>query len=518
MSADPLIRESSGPYNATVDLLERNLAPGKAERPYLRTKVRSWSYDEVCAAADAAGAGLLELGLVRGDRVILAASDRPEFICTFWGAIKAGLVPVPVAQGLSIDDYRFMVIDSRASSVVCDALTVGAVIPAIEGIDMPCLLIDGRGREGVRSWNEVCGSSARLLAASTTREDIALWLYTSGTTGRPKGVMHRQRHLEATPGPYSTEIVGMGPDDVILSMSKMFFAYGLGNSVYLPAASGSCVVVNEAPSLPPLINDLMRLSQPTILFGVPAFYAGFLRLSEASLPPSVRFVMSAGEALSVDLFERFRDRFGVQLIDGLGATEALHFITSNRPDDVVPGTAGRPIEGFEVRVLDADCEEVAEQESGELWIRGPSTFAGYWQKPELTDRAYRGEWMRTGDLVRVVDGRVCHEGRLDDLLKVGGMWVSPVEIEDVIRAHPDVSDAAVVATTDDFGVPTVRAFVVSERAQADLTGELLSLCRDRLAAYKVPRAFEMVDELPRTVTGKLRRFVLRSESLGSDAR
>ena len=518
MSADPLIREASEPYNATVDLLERNLAPGSAERPYLRTRARSWSYDEVCAAADAAGAGLVELGLVKGDRVILAASDRPEFIFTFWGAIKAGIVPVPVAQGLSIDDYRFMVTDSRASAIVCDALTVRAVGPAIEGIDLPCLLIDGQVREGVRSWNEVCGSSAKLLAAPTTREDIALWLYTSGTTGRPKGVMHRQRHLEATPGPYSTDIVAMGPDDVILSMSKMFFAYGLGNSVYLPAASGSSVIVNEGPSLPPLINDLMHQSQPTVVFGVPAFYAGFLRLSEASLPPSARFVMSAGEALSVDLFERFRDRFGVPLIDGLGATEALHFITSNRPDDVVPGTAGRPIEGFEVRVLDADFEEVPENESGELWIRGPSTFAGYWQKPELTDRAYRGEWMRTGDLVRLVDGRVCHEGRLDDLLKVGGVWVSPVEIEDAIRAHRDVSDAAVVATTDDLGVPTVRAFVVSERHQTDLTDELLSLCRDRLAAYKVPRVFEVVDELPRTVTGKLRRFVLRSGSRGSDAR
>jgi acyl-coenzyme A synthetase/AMP-(fatty) acid ligase len=269
-------------------------------------------------------------------------------------------------------------------------------------------------------------------------------------------------------------------------------------------------VINDAPSVPALVNELVRQVQPTLLFGVPAFYAGFLRLPEASLPPTTRFVMSAGESLSSGLFERFQERFGQPLIDGLGATEALHFITSNRLDDVGPGSAGRPIDGFEVCVLDRDLQELPENQAGQLWVKGPSTFAGYWRQPQLTDGAYRGEWMRTGDLVRLLDGRVYHEGRVDDLLKVGGMWVAPVQIEDVIRTHEDVMDAAVVAADDGSGVPTVRAFVVSERNDDRLRKELLRLCRDRLAGYKVPSEFAIVDELPRTVTGKLRRFVLRS--------
>ena len=516
MDAETLTGSEIEPYNATVDLLERNLAPGRGERAYIRTRERSWSYEEVSASADAAGAGMLGLGLATGDRVIIATSDRPEFIFAFWGAIKAGLVPVPVAQGLSIDDYHFMATDSDARAIVCDAATASFVVPATEGMGTHRLLVEKDPPAGVQSWGEVCGSPATLRPAPTKREDIALWLYTSGTTGRPKGVMHRQRHLEVTPGPYSTKIAGMGPDDVLLSMSKMFFAYGLGNSVYLPAAAGACVVINEAPSVPALINDLIRQTQPTMLFGVPAFHSGFVELQEASLPSTIRFVMSAGEALSADLFERFRNRFGLPLIDGLGATEALHFITSNRPDDVVPGSAGRPIDGFEVRVLDRDQQEVPEGRAGELWIRGPSTFAGYWRQPELTQRAYRDDWMRTGDLVRLVDGRVYHEGRLDDLLKVGGMWVAPIEIEQVIRTHGDVTDAAVVAVDDGSGVPTIRAFVVSERSDGDLQKELVRLCRHRLANYKVPRVFEVVQELPRTVTGKVRRFVLRSgTSVGS---
>ena len=510
MGAEARTVSGVGPYNATVDLLERNLVAGRKERPYLRTRGRNWTYEEVSVSADAAGAGLLELGLGRGERIVIATSDRPEFVFTFWGAIKAGLVPVPVAQGLSVDDYRFMVTDSEAGAVVCDSATARAVVPSMEGMQAHVLLINDHTPPGVRSWAEVCGAPATLAPAPTTREDIALWLYTSGTTGRPKGVMHRQRHLEVTPGPYSEKIAGMGPEDVILSMSKMFFAYGLGNSVYLPAAAGACVVINGEPSVPPLINELVRETEPTLLFGVPAFHAGFLRLPEASLPSSTRFVMSAGEALPVELFDGFRERFGLPLIDGLGATEALHFITSNTPDDVVPGSAGRPIDGFEVRVLDRDQQELPESQPGELWIKGPSTFAGYWRQEQSTARAYRGEWMRTGDLVRLVEGRVYHEGRLDDLLKVGGIWVSPGEIEEVIRMHDDVAEAAVVSIDDGSGVPTMRAFVVTERHDDQLRRELLRLCRDRLATYKVPRAFEVVDELPRTVTGKLRRFALRS--------
>ncbi|MGQ0669850.1 MAG: benzoate-CoA ligase family protein [Actinomycetota bacterium] len=503
-------------YNSMVDLLERNLVPGRAERPYLITEERTWSYEEVAAAADAAGSGLLGLGLSPGDRVILATRDRAEFVISFWGAIKAGLVAVPVAQGLSTSDLDFMLTDSEARVIVCDAASAGAVLPAAERTGAMCLLVDGEQRDAIRSWAEVCGVPASLDAAPTTGEDIALWLYTSGTTGLPKAVMHRHRHLEAAPGALSRQVIGMEAGDVVLSVSKMFFAYGLGNSVYLPAAAGASVVVNEAPVIPIHVQGLLNRTRPTLLFAVPAFYGGLMHLAEAELPSSLRMTISAGEALTADLFERFRDRFGLSLLDGLGATEALHHITSNRPDDVVAGSAGRALDGYEVTALDRDQQPVPEGESGELWVKGPTTFAGYWRRPELTSRSFLDGWMRTGDLVRVVDGRVFHEGRLDDLIKLGGVWVAPREIEEVLRAHEDVQDAAVVAVDDETGVPILRAFLLSDRRDDALRKEVLRLCRGRLATFKLPKSIEVVAELPRTPTGKLKRFVLRNGSRSAE--
>jgi acyl-coenzyme A synthetase/AMP-(fatty) acid ligase len=262
--------------------------------------------------------------------------------------------------------------------------------------------------------------------------------------------------------------------------------------------------------IPARVEALMNRTRPTVLFGVPAFFEGLTRLENAALPSSIRMVVSAGEALSEDLFHRFQGRFGLSLLDGLGSTEALHHVTSNRPDDVVPGSAGRPLDGYEARVLDGDERPVAEGASGELWVRGPTTFAGYWRRPELTAQSYRGPWMRTGDLVRMVEGRIYHEGRLDDLVKLGGVWVAPREIEDVLRGHPDVIDAAVVTSDDGSGVPILKAFVVAGGG-GKLRSELSRLCRRRLASFKVPKSFQVVSELPRTPTGKLRRFVLRRQ-------
>ena len=502
-------------YNATVDLLERNLAPGRSERTYLVADEREWSYAEVASAADGAGSGLLDLGLARGDRVILATRDRPEFVITFWGAMKAGLVPVPVPEGVSASDLRFIQSDSEARVIVCDPASARTVAEALqEGVTG--LMAGGGARAPLRAWSEVCGDPRSLEPADTTGEDIGLWLYTSGTTGLPKAVMHRHRHLGAASHALAEQVIGLNGEDVVLSASKMYFAYGLGNSVYLPASAGAAVLVNHAPVLAASVQNLLERRRPTVLFGVPAFFSGFARDPETALPSSVRMALSAGEGLPVELFELFRSRFGLPLLDGLGSTEALHHVTCNRPDDIVPGSAGRPLDGYEVRALDRDKQPVVEGESGELWLRGPTVFAGYWRRPELTDRACMDGWMRTGDVVRIVEGRVFHQGRLDDLMKIGGVWMAPAEVEDVLRGHPDVLDAAVVATDDVHGVPVLRAFVVSSHRGEDLVKELSKVCRRRLASFKVPRFFEIVEQLPRTPTGKLRRFQLRGNAPGEE--
>ena len=501
-------RESS--YNAAVDLLERNLEPGRRDRTYLIVGDRRFSYDEVIASADAAGAAFLDIGVAQGDRVILAMRDRPEFVFAFWGAIKAGIVPVPVAQGLSSSDLRFMLNDSEARAVIVDPSSCDAATPALEGSSAIGVMVGGPAEGGLRAWGELMSDREHLPPPSTSTEDIALWLYTSGTTGLPKAVMHRQRHLRWVPNGLASQVLQLEPDDVVLSVSKMYFAYGLGNSVYLPASAGASVLLSDAPVVPSLVHGIVTSAKPTLLFGVPAFFGGFARLPDARLPGSIRCIISAGEALSSELFHRFEQRFGRPLLDGLGSTEAMHHVTSNRIDDVVPGSAGRPLAGYDVKALDRDQQPVSDGGSGELWVRGPTTFAGYWRRPELTARAYADGWMRTGDLVRIVDGRVFHEGRLDDLIKLGGVWVAPAEIEDVLRQHPDVTDCAVVPVDEETGVPLLKAFVVSGRDDEEaLRKELITSCRRHLASFKLPHAYEFVDELPRTPTGKLRRFVLR---------
>lgn len=505
-------------YNATVGLLERNVREGRGASPYLVTDERSWSYEEVVAAADAAGSAFLELGLHPGDRVLLALADSPPLVASFWGAMKAGLVPVPIASGLAPSDVRFMVGDSEARLVVCDQTMAGSVFPAVDDADIDCVTVGLPPRSRAHAWTDVCERDARLSAAATTEDDIALWLYTSGTTGQPKAVMHRHRNVRAA-GEHglAAQVAGLRPDDVVLSASKAFFAYGLGNSVYQPAALGASVVLNAGPSVPQRVQALAERHRPTVLYGVPSFLSAYLHVPDAELPSSIRTLFSAGESLPADVHEAFVSRFDRVPLDGLGSTEALHHVTSARPGDVVPGSAGQPLEGYRIEVRTREGEPVREGEQGELWVSGPTLFAGYWRRPDVTRNVRRSAdgqgWIRTGDAVRIREGRLFHEGRLDDLFKLGGMWVSPRGIEDVVREHPLVADAAVVMVEDAIGVPVLKAFVVPAGGadEAEVRKDLGRHCRERLAMFKRPRYVEVVNELPRTPTGKLRRFVLREQ-------
>jgi benzoate-CoA ligase len=494
-------------YNATVDLLERHLSSTQACAPYLITAAKVFSYDEVAAASDGIAAGLLGLGLVRGDRVLVVAQDCPELVCTFWGAMKAGLVPVILTPALSALDLRFIVGDSKAKALVFE-LSVERNVSAIDLAGVALLSIHPSGLAGAKRWSEV-STRERIAAATTGPDDTAFWLYTSGTTGTPKAVIHPHRNLRAAPGGLSKQVIGLCADDVVLSASRMSFAYGLGNSVYLPAAAGASAVVDSFPVSPSSIQGLIERHLPTILFAVSSFYSGYVELPDASLEGRVRLAFSAGESLPAELFHRFEERFALPLLDGFGSTEMMHHVTSNRPDDAMPGSAGRALDDFEIQVRDTNGRVLADGESGELWMRGPTRAAGYWNRPELTARNFVDAWLRTGDRVRMEEGRLYHEGRFDDLVKLGGIWIAPGEIETVLRRHADVAEAAVVMTSNDKGTPVLKAFVRSARTDTALHAELAVACRAELASFKVPRVFETVSELPRTPTGKLRRFELR---------
>jgi benzoate-CoA ligase len=496
-------------YNATVGLLDRNLARG-ADRPYLVTHDRTFTYGEICERSATFAAGLLELGLSRGDRVLISSVDSAEFVCTFWGAIRAGLVAVPISTALTAADLRFVVEDSRAAALVFG----GSTARTVKDADLERIVRIGvveSPASDARSWSAVSADPRALDGVRTRDTDVALWLYTSGTTGTPKAAMHTHASLRAVPDAQARQVLGIGPDDLILSVSRMFFTYGLGTSVYVPAALGASVVVNAMPAVPGSVQALIDRHSPTLLYGVASFFAGYVDLPAASVGPRMRAAISAGELLRPSVLKKFTERFQIPLLDCLGSTEALNQVTSNRFDDIVPASVGRPLDGFEAQIRDPDGNVLAEGERGELWLRGPTLFVGYWNRPERTARTLVDGWLRTGDVARIVDGRVFHEGRFDDLLKLGGIWVAPSEIEDILLAHPDVTEAVVVVLDTGSGVPTLKAFIRSDRRDAALSKELTRACSG-LASFKVPRAFEIVDELPRTATGKLKRYELRERA------
>jgi benzoate-CoA ligase len=460
-------------YNATVDLLERNLVGGHATRTYLSTRDRDFSYAEVAELADAAGAGLRDLGLGAGDRVLLVCDDCVPLVAMFWGAMKAGCVPVPLAPILGAAELATIARDGGAKAVLFDAASeravanLGLLLIAVDETSLPAVRFDSL--------------QGRLPTPATTADDLAFGLYTSGTTGAPKAVWHRHRSLRAARSGFAAQVLDLGFDDIVLSVSPMYFAYGLGNSVYLPAAFGAQVVVRDFVPTATGIAALIAERRVTQLFSVPSFYVRLLA-EPGWAAPSLRRAISAGEALPASTYERFLARFSLPLLDGLGCTESMHHFTSNRPDDHRAGCAGRPLDGYEVEIR-----------AGELYVRGPTI----------------DDWLRTGDLAEIVDGRVRHMGRADDLFKLSGMWVAPTEIEDVLRSQPGVEDAAVVLVDDERRGPYLKAFVQSRLSAHELQATLTAACQARLPAYKVPRIFESVGDLPRTATGKLRRFALR---------
>src|SRR5436190_10835016 len=510
-------------FNATDYLVHRHLREGHGARTAVECAGRSRSYAELAEEVHGVAAGLRALGVRPEERVMFCMADGIELLSGILAAMYIGAVPVPVSTMVTGAELATMVVDARARVLCVSVEFVSAGSVAISAApEVVHVVLDGvldgatgltpRRDVAVHQWHELTALGGASAGYDTWPDSPALWLYTSGTTGKPKGAMHRHVSVRDVAECYGTGVLGMVPEDRCLSVPKLFFAYGLGNSCFFPLAAGATAVLHPARPTPAGIAELVRESAPTLFFAVPTFYSALLA---GDLPAdtfsSVRQGISAGEPLPPVLYHRFLERFGIEVLDGIGSTEALHIYVSNRAGAVHPGSSGTPVPGYQVEIRDERGEVVdASGTAGELYLRGPSIATGYWCRTETTRKMFLGEWLRTGDsYVRNEDGTYSCLGRYNDMLKAGGIWVSPAEVEQRLLEHPQIAEAAVVAAPDEFGLDKPVACVVPLVGSTVDSEALIQWCRDGLAAFKRPRAVVAMDELPKTATGKIRRNVLR---------
>jgi len=503
-------------YNAAAWLLDRHVDAGDDDRVAVRCQGQSTTYRQLLTDAWRVQHALEALALVTGERVALVMNDEPAFPAWFLGAMRSGLVPVPLSTMLTADDLAAIVADAEAAAVVVSeqyAPHLAAITAQAPSLRHAIVVGDAAVDVAVpiHHWADFTDTSD-APCSPTGPDTLAFWLYSSGTTGTPKGVMHRHASLQATAGTYGGGILGMKPDDRCLSVAKLFFAYGLGNSLTFPFSVGATAILNPDRPTPAGVLELVRAEQPTLFFASPGFVAALL---DTDAPDdafaSVRYSVTAGESLPADLQRRFSARFGHPVLDGIGSTEALHIFLSNSHRALRPGTSGMPVPGYETKLLDdAGAEVTAPDTPGYLHVRGPSIATGYWQRPEATSLAFLGDWLRTGDVyTRSADGYWTFLGRNNDMIKASGIWVSPAEVESVLIEHPDVLEAAVVGARDDAGLETTVAFVVPRAGHTIDAAAIDAHCRSRMATFKRPRRLVVLDELPKTATGKIQRYALR---------
>jgi benzoate-CoA ligase family protein len=507
-------------FNACEYLLDRRLAAGDADRLALTGVGGDVSYGELSERVQRAAKVLTALGLQPEQRLLMFMSDSPDFVTVFLAATRIGAIPVPVSTMLHADGLAELLRDSRARLLAVTpefaALARQAVADAPE---LRGVLAAGSAEFGgpvavpVHPLDQLIAAADPAAAIyPTTADSPAFWLYTSGTTGKSKGAMHRHGSVSVVCETYGSQVLGIRPEDRCLSAAKAFFAYGLGNSVLFPLSIGACAVLESAPSRPDTIAERARTYGATLFFGGPTFFANMLR---AELPGDalgeVRLAASAGEALPAALYQRWTSHFGVDIIDGIGMTEMLHIFLSNREGRVRPGTTGVAVPGYDLRILDEETGlDVAPGNPGTLLVRGSSTATGYWSRYDASRQVFQGDWLRTGDTyVQDVDGYYQCLGRTGDMLKASGIWVSPAEVEAQLLAHDSVAQAVVVAAPDSDGLEKPVAYVVLAAAKAATEDELIEYCRAGLPSFKRPRRIVFVDGYPTTATGKIRRVELR---------
>ena len=503
----------SANFNVAVPFIDRHLDEGRGQRIALRHQGGEVSYAQLAENASRAGNALLSLGLAPGERLIMAAVDEPIFFYVFWGAIKAGIIPIAASTFLKTADYKFLARDAGCSAFVyssalaAEAAEVAGASPQLRVV----LPLDGPGSLAER----MATASPELAPHPATATSECFWLYSSGSTGTPKGVVHRHRDMVVTSERYGRKTAGLTADDVVFCASKLFFSFGFGGGMTFPMWVGASIILQPARSTAELALDYLERSAATAFFGVPTLYGQMVQALERKPRnlKSLRRCLSAGEALPAPIFQRWNELTGVPILDGIGSTEVLHIFVSNRIDDIRPGTSGKPVPGYAVKIVGEDGQTLPAGEVGTLWVKGESNAVCYWNNPEKTRNTMVGEWLNTGDMYYVdPEGYYVNAGRGDDMLKVGGMWCSPIEIESRLLAHPKVREAAVIGRLDDKGLVKPAAYIVlvNPADENDATArELQQYCKLHLAGFKYPRWFSFVREIPKTITGKIQRFKLR---------
>ena len=520
-------------FNAATWLVDRHVESGDGDRVAVISDGRSWTYAQVSREVSRTAAALRAIGIVPEQRVALVLLDSMEFIATFLGAMRIGAIPVPLNPLLPGQDLGIIADDARATAVVISDAVADRLPALIAGApQVRAVVTTGDRTNGdpdnplnpgsdlavsVLDWPTflAAGDDVDSTPYPTWSESPGFWLCTSGSTGRPRLAIHRHGDIRTTCETYASHVLGITPEDRCLSVGPLFHAYGLGNSLTFPFSVGATAVLEAPrPPTPARVAEIAARHEPTLFFCIPTFYAA---LNSADIPDdafrSVRLAVSAAEPLPAETYHRFRERFGVDILDGIGSTELLHIYLSNTLDDLHPGTSGKPVPGYEVRIVDEEGDTAPSGEPGQLWVKGDSMATGYWCRSEMTRSTFQGAWMRTGDLyVQDDQGYHTYLGRLDDMLRVGGEWVSPAEVEGTLIAHAGVHEAAVVGERDENDVLRPVAYVIPAGGAdvSTLPEALAAFCRERLAGYKRPRRYEIVPSLPKTATGKIQRFRLRA--------
>ena len=506
-------------YNVTTKLIDEMVERGLGDKVAVHYRDETYTYSDIQSLINKLGNCLKILGVHIEERVMLVMYDSPEAMASFFGAIKIGAIPIPVNYMYTKHDYRYLLNNSRARTLIAHE----DFIEEIEGFKdkfryLENTIIVGKKTRAyhIPFHDIVDRCSDKLDAAYTTFEDAAFWVYTSGSTGVPKAAVHLQHDVFSCIDSYAKGILGLTQDDILFSASKFFFAYGLGNSFFYPFGIGGSVVLLPDRPRPETIFATVNRYHPTVFFSVPTLYANMLQVEDAEKKydlSSLRICTSAGEALPQGIFYEWKRRFGQEILDGIGSTELLHIFISNRPGDVKPGSSGKLVPGYQARIINDNGDEVPDEEVGTLQVKGESTAAYYYRQHEKTKTSMLGEWFDTGDkYYRDGEGYYYYCGRSDDMLKVGGIWVSPIEVEDALISHPAVLEAAVAGKKDEYNLIKPKAYIVLKKGyqpSEELTKDIQAFVKKSIAPYKYPRWIEFVKDLPKTSTGKIQRYKLR---------